>query len=88
MGPQPWYLLVSTGGSSLISFAGGISGSKLVNLLDLDLVCQHGPEEWSCQHARLIAMPIDFTKGSSLTSLARCLDGSNWSNSLDLGLVS
>ena len=35
-------LPVSTSGSSLISFAGGISSSKLVNMLNLDLVCQHG----------------------------------------------
>ena len=35
-------LPVSTSGSSLISFAGGISSSKLVNMLNPDLVCQHG----------------------------------------------
>ena len=33
---KPWYSLVSTSGSSPISFAGGISSSKLVNLLDLE----------------------------------------------------
>ena len=42
-GPRPWSrawcLPVSTSGSSLISFARGTSGSKLVNLLDLNLVC-------------------------------------------------
>ena len=43
MGLTALVLPVSTSGSSLISFAGGIPSSKLVSMLNLDLVSQHGP---------------------------------------------
>ena len=43
MGLTALVLPVLTSGSSQISFAGGISSSKLVNVLNLDLVRLHSP---------------------------------------------
>ena len=73
-------LPVLTSGSSLISFAGGISSSKLVNMLNLDLACQHCP-------GSTLVLPVS-TSGGSLISFAGGISSSKLVSMLNLDLVS